>query len=350
MLVATKIKNSDGKSFFESDLHVNLWKDFNEQYSLDLGVMLYDIDCTNGKELDSICIFLPYICEKSSLVDLGCKLKTSEAVSTIFNDFYKMESGPGKSSMDKFFIDEGNAFYVFELGENNIKVENNEQSLNGTFVTLSIPIPDELRQTKFNLYIRLRCNICSPEGRKFLKHDEQISNNFLQAAFSRMELYDFRLNDIRNTDDKVFQELTSKNCFKLVEMRKVHFFFMTGAKDHVVNGNTDRMDTRMLEIDKWAEYRGKTFEHALVAYHWKKKKEKEDPENIKSFEVFFRNTCNNVNWLLVVSYLCFLVAIGTTGSLLSTLQFSLSINWTAIIGNIIVYLAFGVFYNLGKCK
>lgn len=93
-----------------------------------------------------------------------------------------------------------------------------------------------------------------------------------------------------------------------------------------------------------------SFDHALVAYHWKKKKEQNDIENIKSFEVFFRNTCNNVNWRLVASYLFFLIAIGTTGSLLSTLQFSLSINWTAIVGNILGYMAFGLFYYLGKCK
>ena len=257
MLVATKINNSDDKSFFECDLHVNLWKNSFTDYSLDLGTMLYDVECRNNMELNSLCVFFPFKCDKSSIEDLGCKLKTRENVSTLFNDSYKMESGPDKSSMNKFTKDkdkdEKDTFYVFELGDCNIKSEYNE-SFNGTFLTLSVPIPDGLKQTKFNLYVRFRVNISSKEGVKFLKYDEQISNNFLQAAFSRMELYDLRLNDIRNTDDKVFQELTSAKGYKLVEMRKVHFFFMTGAKDHVVNGNIDRMDTRMLEIEKWEDY------------------------------------------------------------------------------------------------
>ena len=122
-------------------------------------------------------------------------------------------------------------------------------------------------------------------------------------------------------------------------MRKVHFFFMTDAKDHVSNGNMDRMDTRMLETDNWKKYIGEDTQHAFVAYHWKKSAEKEQNKaTLPSFEVFFRDTCDNANYWLIASYIALALALGTSGSLLSTINFSQSINWTAILTNAIFYL------------
>lgn len=350
MLVSAKMKDaSAGETPFQSDIHINLWKDSNKNYSLDFGIKLYDVDYSHQKGLDSICIFVPFKCDAFQIEDLGKLINTCSEISTIFNESYKMESGPDMSSLTKF-TNEDDSFYLFELGDQNIRPEY-KKSLNGTFITLSVPIPAALLYNTFNLYVRFRIKVNTPEAISFLKHDEQIANNFLQAAFSRMELYDFRLNDTRNTEDKVYQELITNQGYKLLEMRKVHFFFMTGAKDHVGNGNIDRMDTRMLEIEKWTKYKGEKFEHPLVAYHWKRKRDEQKANQIvHSFEAFFRNTCNSINWFLFCSYVVFLVAIGTTGSLLSTINFSLVINWTAVIGNVIMYIVFIVLYIIGKCR
>lgn len=352
LLISAKVKNETdfGISTFESDVHVNLWKKSNKSYDLDLGVMLYGINPTEKKELDSICFFLPFNCDRRNIKDLGKRLRSNEEISTIFNESYKMESGPDKSSMTKFSLQEtsGFEFYLFVLGEKNITTKF-EESLNGTFLTISIPIPNVLKTVVFNLYIRFRISISDNEGIRFLKHDEQISNNILQAAFSRMELYDFRLNDIRDTDDKVYQELISNQKYKLLEMRKVHFFFMTDAKDHISNGNEERIDTRMLEVEKWKKYHDVSSDHALVAYHWKKKTNQTD-KKIKSFEAFFRNTCNNVNVLLVISYIVLILAFGTTGSLLSTINVNQCFNFQPIVANVITYFLFVILYYIGKCR
>lgn len=359
--VLISVKNADkgDQKPFECDLHFNLWKCANNRFMLDCGVMLYDIDYTGQADKNhtfkSIVLYVPQRCKKDDISDLGKLLNdNTDLVSTVFNAFYKQSSGPDKSSMKSYENKEGNpqSFYLYALGETDIHPLDSE-GCQGSFYEFSIAIPEELKANVFNLYIRFRIQINSKEGMAFLKHDEHIANNVLQAAFSRMELYDGRFNDIRDTDDKIYQQLTDKKRFdcSLVKMRKVHFFFMTDAKDHVSNGNMDRMDTRMLETDKWKKYIGEDTQHAFVAYHWKKSAEKEQNKaTLPSFEVFFRDTCDNANYWLIASYIALALALGTSGSLLSTINFSQSINWTAILTNAIFYLLSFLLYYSDKCK
>lgn len=342
---------------FQTDLHLNLWKCSNSEYMFDIGLMLYDIDYVSGDDkqhnFESLVIYLPYQCQLNDIQDLGKRLNdNSESVSTIFNEFYPQVSGPEMSSMKKYYrkADEIKkkedpskdvlSFYLYALGDNDIKILPTE-GVPGTFIKLSVAISNEMKQEKFNLYVRFRINIKSADGIRFLKHDEHISNNVLQAAFSRMELYDCRFNDIRDTNDKVYQELTDSKRLNssLLLMRKVHFFFMSDAKDHIANGNMERMDTRMLEIEKWNKYIGNESSHPYVAYHWKKSPNKEDRETFfSSFEVFFRDTCDNRNPLLIIAYILFALAIGTTGSLLSTIDFTKNINVYGILANVLTYI------------
>lgn len=241
------------------------------------------------------------------------------------------------------------SFYLYALGENDIKVLPTE-GVPGTFIQLSVAISNEMKQNLFNLYVRLRININSADGIRFLKHDEHISNNVLQAAFSRMELYDCRFNDIRDTNDKVYQELTDSKRLNssLLVMRKVHFFFMSDAKDHISNGNMDRMDTRMLEIEKWNTYIGSDSRHAFVAYHWNKLPKKDKEKTFSSFEVFFRDTCDNRNLLLIFAYILLAIAFGTTGSLLSTIDFAQSVNIDGILVNALTYFLFFIIIWIEK--
>lgn len=338
---------------FECDLHLNLWKHANDSYSLDFGLMLYDIVNSKDQEhtFESIRLYLPYQCDKKDFIDLGKTLNSNnDMVSTVFNESYKEESGPDKSSMKKYVsnVNSQMSFYIYEIGPNDIEAKSID-GCDGTFLTITIPMADELKNLKFNLYLRFRINIKKTESVMFIKHDEHIANNVLQAAFSRMELYDCRFNDLRNTEDKIYQELVSKDHYNLLLMRKVHFFFMTDAKDYIANGNMERMDTRMLEIVKWKEYMDMTPKHAYVAYHWKKTK-KSGEDNISSFEVFFRDTCNNKNVLLICSYIFLAVALGMTGSLMSTIDFSKVINWTGIVANVVLYLIFLITYCIDRWK
>ena len=45
---------------------------------------------------------------------------------------------------------------------------------------------------------------------KILLEKENISNDFLQSAFSKTEMIDFRINEVREMNPKVFEEITKE--------------------------------------------------------------------------------------------------------------------------------------------
>ena len=188
-----------------------------------------------------------------------------------------------------------------------------------------------------NLYVRIRLNL-DKNAIAHIKHDEGISNDVFQSAFSVNELYDIRLNSMRDIDPKVFQKITNANGFNasLLKLKKAHFFFITSVKDKLSNGNLARMDSRMLETDKWSTYLPTNDSHTYMAYHWKKKNE--DDTSFDSFEVFFRTICDNKNIVKIISYILMAVSIGSLGSLVSTVGCGDIINWVAVIVTIVLGL------------
>ena len=297
----------------EGEVHLNLWKISNNNFSLDIGVML---SIANKEDTVKLVIFLPFNLEENP-EDLGGIIK--DKINTVFNDLYKQETGPSKSSITLYSKEgtdepkDSDKFMLYELGVGEIKLTG-INGCTGKLIECDVNFQNNNENNSFeNLYIRIRIPINSQEGLSFIRQDENISNNVIQAAFSKVELYDFRLNDLRDTDDKVYQYLIKS--FQLIKLKKVHFFFMTDAKDHISNGNMDCMDSRMLEIAKWEKYIGTMTEHAFVAYHWKKTPKNE--KTFSSFNVFFRNTCSNNKVWLILIYFILALFIGTIGSLIA---------------------------------
>lgn len=322
IIVATK-----GQSTIESEVHLNLWKLSKTNFALDIGIKLFQYF---GSQVTELFIYLPYKLTDNDIVDLGQYLQTDDIVSTIFNDDYVGEAGPQNSSIRKFKIrsKEQYEFNLFTLGSDEIKIHD-VSKMDGSFITLTLPNSGLLGITQNdNLYVRLRVNLPSNMV-CYIKHDEAISNDVFQSAFSKNELYDIRLNSMRDIDPKVFQKITTVFDAHLVKLKKCHFFFITTVRDKISNGNLNRMDSRMLESDKWAEYIPENGKHVYMAYHWKKKNE--NNVTFESFEVFFRTVCDNKNILKIISYLLMAIAIGSLGSLISTIGSGSDFAWMAVV-------------------
>lgn len=322
----------------KSEVHLNLWKISKTHFALDIGIKLFEFF---GSDITAIFVYFPYslIEKEKKIVDLGRKLQKDSIVSTIFNDDFVSEAGPQNSSIIKYKIrgQNYNEFDLFTLGENDIEYHN-VAGIEGTFVTLSLP-DSRLNgiTTKDNLYVRIRVNL-DQSTFDYLKHDEEVSNDVFQSAFSINELYDIRLNSMRDINPKVFQKITNATGFNasFVKLEKCHFFFITTVKDKVSNGNLARMDSRMLESDKWASYIPSKDVHTYMAYHWKKKND--NNQSFDSFEVFFRTLCDNKNLLKIISYLLMAISIGSIGSLVSSIGTGDCINWLAIIITVLLGL------------
>ena len=124
----------------------------------------------------------------------------------------------------------------------------------------------------------------------------------LQAAFSKIDLFDIRINELREIHDKV-QECAVKDHFKLCEFTKIHLFYMVDTKESVQNGSSLKVDSRMLEDSQWSKYeptsdlKGVTY----IAHHWKSK-QKDDQNLVKSFTLFFSTIYPSLDIARLLAY------------------------------------------------
>lgn len=120
-------------------------------------------------------------------------------------------------------------FWLYVLGENNFKVSDIKP--NGSIVNVQIlstpkknggiqPASND-KKPKRNLYFRFRVEDI-PENSIF--YEENISNDFLQSAFSKTEMIDFRINEVREMNPKAYEEITKDKTF--LPFSKIHFFLL----------------------------------------------------------------------------------------------------------------------------
>ena len=192
---------------------------------------------------------------------------------------------------------------------------------------LKIHIQDVPQQTE-KVYIRFRIE---PLNTTDIVKSEHISNDFLQAAFSRIDMYDLRINEIRNISTDVMDKIKGDN-FVPFKFDKVHLFYMADTKENVENGSSLKQDSRLLEKDLWATYLPENcYKRNYIAHHWKKRVKKEemwitDGTKIETkqlfipfddYRIFFTTVYPNVQLVRLFVYLCIVVLLGWCGSMLS---------------------------------
>lgn len=337
IIIAEQLKQYNEADLHICEVHLNLWKNatrkkfhLNVEYLLDIGIKIFKYKNT----IEFLTLFFPFRIKKDKVSDLGDTLSNSKSlVNVIFNESMIHTDGEGnKGSLSKFVskakdepTKKKRSFHLYTLAPNNYDVVIKD-GLEGTFLKINLngaELPDADKDG--NLYIRFRITIDDNAAQRYLKRDENLANDVLQAAFSKTELYDIRINDRRETDDKVLEEIETAMHNTLMPINKAHFFFVTNVVDHVSNGNSERMDTRMLEMDKWETYAPYKDKHPRIAYHWKKVAE--GSETFENFEIFFRNTCDNRNHLKILLYLFVAFWIGAVGSSIASIGDPQNIPW-----------------------
>lgn len=355
IIIAEHLKQYNESDLHHCEVHLNLWKkatrkrfQLKVQYLLDIGIKIFESKNT----IESLTLFFPFQMNKDKVSDLGGILSNSKSlVNVLFNESMIHTDGAGnQGSLSKFESkakDESTkkkrSFHLYTLAPNNYDVKKID-GLEGTFLKINLNganLPDADKNG--NLYIRFRISINDNAAQQYLKRDENLANDVLQAAFSKTELYDIRINDRRETDDKVLEEIETTMHNTLMPISKAHFFFVTNVVDHVSNGNSERMDARMLEMDKWETYAPYQDKHPRIAYHWKKVAD--GTETFENFEIFFRNICDNRNHLKILLYLFVAFWIGAVGSSIASIGDPQSIPWNGY-GIVILMTISIVLYNL----
>lgn len=331
------------------EVHTNIWKVYESTFHLS-PVYYFDLGLLVSFKCKSVKVFLPFLIQESDNYDLcSVMMKHTDLLCAIFNDnmlpkaqvnscFTKVENQTTSSE-----------FYLYRINNNNLEIETyrNNDKEEGTFLKvdfLGVPENDNISAYEHSsLYIRLRFRIKNAND---FCISECISNDLIQAAFSKTSLFDLRFNETREIDGKVLEKMT-KDGYSPFRFNKLHVFFIADTREKVENGSSLKIDSRLLEKDHWQTYEPKSVLHNVhyIAHHWRRRcKENEEP--FRDFSVFFSSIYPDIGILKLVTYFVVVVLLGWFGSMLSfpvSDLFELNLHLISLVKAILVIVAcFGI--------
>lgn len=318
----------DKKIKAELDLHINLWKNQKrgkEEFIFDFGFFIDNI-----KKIKTIYLYIPF---KAYPQDLGIKVKDKHSlIDAIFNEKCKITSLPvgkrilvsiekkenrekkneNKDIEKKKIIKKEFMFYF--LGDDQITIKEVNDSHGGSIVEFNVEnilgeeeeeafreegeeIKELLDIKKYYFRFRLKGN---KEDIKFIKNQDY-GNDIFSNLFTRTEIIDFRLNDIKTCSETIKEKYVSNVKF---DINKIHYLLLRNFNDDFIYYDGD-VSSRMLESDLWKDYIEETDED-LIAYHIKKKRE-ENKEFIESFTNLSRFRYQKNNLYISIKYFLFLL-------------------------------------------
>lgn len=310
------------------ELHINLWKlkSFSVPYLLDFGLMV-------SQSVEAIALFLPFKLNNGDrrIKDLGRVLMgNKEILSLLFNARMQMIISSDDVYARVTNTENNDSFYIYKLAATNFGLDTEKFKEDGSLLTIDISSQPETKNfsqptkvtqkdgnkqaTEKNgkIYLRFRIEVPTLDS---IKIKEDLSNDIIQSAFSKIELYDFRVNDLRQYDAKIDEAIKRKK-FTPYSFSKIHFLYMVNSHEMIQDMNTLHKDCRFLEKSKWKEYLPEGLnETNFISYHWKT-----DETNV-NFSLFFSTIYPSRNWYQLLVSIDFVIILGFVGSCLCTLFF-----------------------------
>lgn len=296
------ISDREEPIYDDVELHFNFWKlPSRNQYNrvLDIGVML-----DNTKNIDNMFIYFPVCLQKSNIADIVSKfINDNDLVCTIFNENYKTTNDPRSKMATISNSSDAPLFRTYSLDVSDYEVESR---YGGSILSIKLPKCD------VKIYFRIRIDklLCNS-----LVNTQRPTNAFIQSAFSKIELTDFRVNDARDLDKSLLEEIARH---KQLRISKGHFFYMVSSNEEVLNYHTPFVSCRKLETDKWNGYvedHSLSQTESILAYHWKE-------TNVPHFNILIKSKYESNNWMTILCYLTGLCVMSLLFGLLNWLLFT----------------------------
>lgn len=267
-----KLPNASGSRFW----NLNFCQKQNYTRNLDIGIFLQDVN----DNLEELIVCLPFKFDTERVQDLSKHLTDETFLSFLLNHRYRVQSltdcptynyanAIGEES-------ETNNFCLYELCKKSLETETLTQGTMLHIKFLSHPknlneirekaTPEPVGENKYNIYIRFR--IEGLQDNDFC-YNEDISNDFLQSAFSKTEMAEVKFNEQRTIDHNDFQTITKNHSF--LNLATVNFFFTGSSEDENVAGTKSFDDCELLDDLLWKNYIGgmNPMKKKCIAYHWK---------------------------------------------------------------------------------
>lgn len=277
--------NKDLESIKDLELHFNFWKIPNgvkKSYKfLDIGVKI-----SNTENIESLKIFFPVTIKKDDFKDIVDKfINKTDLLCAIFNENYKVTSdGTSKTSE----IRDSNNQFVFNIYKTSTSDLKFENKYGGTIVEITIP-----KEKKTN-YFRFRIN---GDFINSLTTISKPTNSIFQSAFSEIEMIDFRVNEIRDLNHDLLEQIKEE---RLLIIKKQHFFFICSKDEELIGNHQPFLSCRNLENYKWDDYVGnrEIVNQTYLAYHWKEK-------DAESVSILIKTKYEKNNWKTIAKYAIF---------------------------------------------
>lgn len=350
-----------------SEFHLNVWKPqthictLHEIFAFDFGLMF-------PKKYNSIYFYFPFQLEdyqtdpkqkkKSRWADLGEGMsKNNDLICTIFNEELQTIKVPNTCYYKVSSVSAGNegnekdrSFFLYTLADTNIEFDKEIEV--GTLMNIKIFDINLLQaaantSTPDNIYIRFRIFVKADN----IRIRRNISNDLIQAAFSKMDLYDFKINETMNLDWKI-REKFRETGHQLTKFNKAHIFYVSSTKTTVQNGSLQKNDSRLIDPNKWKFYEPFNMHgNVYISHHWKFEKTKQIIKNkdndfftekevcpFKDVKLFCTAQYPQLQFLTLIVYFLLIILLGAAGSfLVSTNRIAILSSWWTI-GTVIIAL------------
>lgn len=288
-------KEKTNKKKIDLEVHLNLWKINKSKYFLDIGIRI-----EKTKNIKKLNIHIPSEnITNEDIKDLGKIISENDILlNAVFNDNYKRISDSEKkwSCVYKEKSESENIeFNIYHIDINqDIKIK---KCYDGTKIVIKNKMSEEKP-----LYYRIRIDN-SKEIQKIFSSLQDPKNNIFENAFSKFEIFDLRVNEIRNIDKTLNETINKQGQFNF---KKIHFFLMIDSKNDYLFSHQPVKDCRVLENHIWSKYIGElnAENEKILAYHWK------EPININDkllhYKALVKIQFKNYHKFKIIKYFLFL--------------------------------------------
>lgn len=278
-------KIKDKESSEELELHFNFWKIPNgankSSKFLDIGIKL-----SNTENIEFLKIYFPTKIKDSDFEDIVDKfIGKVDLVSAIFNENYKVISTATSKSFEIKDVENNFVFNIYKSSKSDLKFE---QKHDGTIVNINIPNQNQKTYFRFRIkgdFINSLSDISTP------------TNSILESAFSEIEMIDFRVNEIRDLNHDLLEQIKLERFLKI---KKQHFFFICSKDEELIGNHQPFLSCRNLENYRWDDYVDipNIKNKAYLAYHWKEK-------DVESASTLIKTKYEKNNWKTILKYTIF---------------------------------------------
>lgn len=229
------------------DVDINLWRLNSPKHRayFDIGLLIRDIAPVN-----KVYIYFPFDFEHGNIVDLSEKLKTPEMVQGVFNEDYFVKADTKETIV---LNSNGERFRICFLDNKSedIKVE---KKYDGTLVSFDVRKNEEDKSHRKSYY---RFRIKDLKSKKFFPFIEHYKpkNSFFESAFIETEMIDVRINEKRNQNRNLIDDIKKVKQYTRFVLTKVNFFVITSENDDVMSDGINMIYKRQLETGNfWTDY------------------------------------------------------------------------------------------------